>query len=519
MTSRLRFLPAVAATAALAAALTVAVPLKGAWAAGPSDTLRVAEMWEVDNLDPARSGTFVKEKAMVAETLVDADPDFTLKPCLAVSWKRDGELDWTFQLRSGVLFHDGTPLTAAAVVESLSRAYEISPALKSMAQVDSVTAEGDAVVHFHTSAPAPMLPATLVRANLAIAAPNSEKTPEGVITLPIGTGPYKVAGWQRAARIVELERNGDYWGEDKPTIDKIVYRSVPDPSTRSLEIQKGDIDFVPDVPYGDLDMLAAKGLHTSRHITARVYQMAFGSVAEGPFADVRVRRAVSHAIDRAAIVDRVLFGMGQPAAGPFPESMAFAAKGLKVPAYDPKAAKALLAEAGWVEKGGVRQKDGTPFEVTLYTYPQRPGLPPMATAIQGMLGQIGIQASVKILDWSAILKKMRPQDMRIVASASAMYPDPDFFLRGHYYSKGNNNVWGYSNPHIDALFAKGLATSDPAGRKAAYDGIQKIVALEEPTILISYYGVNIVMKPEVKGFVFNPVAHDYSLGAGLRLDR
>lgn len=519
MTSRLRFLPAVVATAALAAALTVASPLAGAWAAGPSDTLRVAEMWEVDNLDPARSGTFVKEKAMVAETLVDANPDFSLKPCLAESWQRDGELDWTFQLRSGVRFHDGTPLTADAVIQSLARAYEISPALKSMAQVESVTAEGESVVHFHTSAPAPMLPATLVRANLAIAAPSSERTPEGVITLPIGTGPYRVAEWQRAARIVELKRNPDYWGEDKPQIEKIVYRSVPDPSTRSLEIRKGDVDFVPDVPYGDLDMLAAKGLQTSRHITARVYQMALGSVKEGPFADVRVRQAVSHAIDRAAIVDKVLFGMGQPAAGPFPESMAFAAPGLKVPAYDPEAAKALLTDAGWVEKDGVRRKDDQSFDITLYTYPQRPGLPPMATAIQGMLGQIGIQVSVKILDWSAILKKMRPQDMRIIASASAMYPDPDFFLRGHYYSKGDNNVWGYSNPRVDALFAEGLATSDPVARKAAYDGIQKIVAVEEPTILISYYGVNIVMKSEVKGFVFNPIAHDYSLGTGLRLDR
>ncbi len=504
--------------AALVLAASVAAPAIHAAPATATNTLQVAEMWEIDNLDPVRAGTFIKEKAMVVETLVEANPDFSLKPGLAAEWHRDGESEWRFILRAGVRFHDGTPLTADAVVKSLTRAFTISPAMKSMTKVDTVEAEGEGIVRIRTHGPVPMLPATLVRAYLAIAAPTSAKTPEGVITMPIGTGPYKVAEWRRAARVVVLERNPDYWG-DEASIDRIVYRSVPDPSTRSLEIQKGDVDFVPDVPYGDLDMLAAKGFQASRHITARVYQMAFGSLTEGPFADPRVRHAVSHAIDRTAIVDKVLFGMGEAAAGPFSRHMSFAASGLAVPAFDPEKARALLDEAGWIDRGGIRKKGGTPFSVTLYTYPQRPGLPPMATAIQGMLAQVGIRAAVKLLDWSAILTAMKPGDMRIAASATAMYPDPDFFLRSHYESQGDNNVWGYANPRVDALFADGLTAPDETARKAAYDAIQHIVADEEPTILISHYGVNIVMKPDVKGFVFNPVAHDYSLGTGLRLDR
>ncbi len=503
------------AAAVLAASL--ALPLQAA-AADPADTLRAADMWEIDNLDPARSGTFVKEKAMVVESLVEASPDFSLRPGLAASWERTGDREWTFRLREGVTFHDGTPLTAEAVVASIDRAFKVTPTLKTMPQIDAVTVAGPLSVRVTTLVPSAMLPATMVQANLAIAAASSETTAEGTIVNPVGTGPYKVESWRRAEKTLHLARNDAYWGE-RPAIAHIVFRGIPDPSTRSLEIQKGDVDFVPDVPYGDLDMLARKGFQASRHVTARVYQLDFGSLKGSPYADARVRHAISHAIDRKAIVDKVLFGMGAPSAGPFTNGMSFAAPGIAVPAYDVAKAKALLDQAGWIEKGGVRVKDGEPFEVVLYTYPQRPGLPPIATALQGMLARVGIKAAVKLLDSAAIPKAQRPRDMRLIALTTAMFPDPDFFLRRNYHSAGANNTWGYADPGVDRLLDAAASANDPAARKAAYDEVQRIAARDQPTVLVSYYGVNIVMKPAVKGFVFNPVAHDYMLGTGLRLER
>jgi peptide/nickel transport system substrate-binding protein len=500
-----------------AVALLTAAP-SGSLAAGPSDTLRVAEMWEIDNLDPARSGTFIKEKAMVVETLVEANPDFSLKPGLAVEWTWGGDREWTFRLREGVKFHDGSPLTAEAVVASMERAFKVTPSLKTMPQIDKVEVTGPLAIRVTTTAPTAILPATMVSANLSIVALSSETTADGTIVKPVGTGAFMVDEWKRSESSLFLKRNPAYWG-GKAAIEKIVFRGVPDPSTRSLEIQKGDVDFVPDAPYGDLEMLARKGFQTSRHITSRVYELDFGSLNGTPYEDPRVRHAISHAIDRKAIVDKVLFGMGAPAAGPFRDGVSFAAPGLAVSAYDVAKAKALLDEAGWVEKNGVRVKDGKPFEVVLYTYPQRPGLPPVATALQAMLGKVGIKAAVKLLDQYAIIRTRKPEDMRLIAYTTAMYPDPDYFLRRTYHSTGADNAWKYANPEVDRLLDLGAATKDAAARKAAYDQVQRIIARDEPTVLVSYYGVNIVMKPEVKGFVFNPVAHDFMLGTDLKLER
>jgi peptide/nickel transport system substrate-binding protein len=466
-------------------------------------------MWEIDGLDPAKEGTFTKEKAMMVETLVDASPDFSLKPHLAESWKQLSDTLWQFTLRTGVTFHNGDDLTAEIAAISLNRALEVNPSIRNMTKIKAIKAIAPQVLEIETTETYPALPATLVYSNTAITHPDSGKNKQDIITHPIGTGPYRLSEWQQAKQTVVLEKFADYWG-DNPKIEKIVFRSIPDPSTRSLEIQKGSVDLVADAPYGDLDILRKKGLEVTIANTARVYMLTFGSLIDTPFADLKVRQALSQAINREEIVKYILFGMGKPATGSYEDNMVFSNQQLKPYPFNPTGAKTLLAEAGWKDSDGdkILDKDGKKLKLTLYTYPQRPGLKPMAMAIQQQWHNIGVATDVKIMDWSAIEKTMGPGDVRLAAFASAMIPDPDYFMRRMYTRNGGSNTWGYFNKDVEELISRGNKTTDPEKRLALYKEAQAIVYDDLPLIPVSYYGVNIITKPEVKGFVFNPVAHD-----------
>lgn len=496
--------------ASIALAFGLAAASHSAAPAG-QPALRVAEIWEITTLDPTQDGTLMKEKAMVTETLVAGRPDFTLAPGLALSWRRESDTVWVFALRPGVRFHDGSPLTAEAAVASLTSALRRSGAVRSYTKIAALAARDDQTLEITTSEPFPALPAALVYASTAIVSPASPRTPDGAIERPIATGPFKVADWQPAAQSFKVERFDGYWGR-KPSIPAIIFRGIPDPTTRSLELQKGSVDFTAEVPYGDLDMLAGKGFTVSRNVTARNYVMNFGSLKDTPFADIRVRKALSLAIDREAIAQYVLFGMGRAGIAPFPDSMDFADAEIAVPKTDLAAARALLAEAGYKPgPAGVMTKDGRPLGFTLYTYPQRPGLVPIAGALQSQFRKLGVPVEIKVTTFSAIEKEMKPGDARLAALATAMYPHPDFYLRQAYHSKGALNSWGYANPKVDAALARAITTRDEVERRAAYDLVQRIAADEEPCLTIAHYGVNVVMRAGIADYSFNPIAHDYML--------
>ena len=500
----------------------VAIALFGAVLATPAladnGTLRVAEIWELKGLDPATDdGTLEKEKSMLVETLVKALPDFSLAPDLAASWERTGDKTWLFHLRPKVTFHDGSPLTAAAVRASLERAISLNPTVKTYTKIAAMDAKDDLTLQITTTEAYPALPASLAYASTAIVATTSPKGANGTVERPVGTGPFKLDDYQPAAQTFRVVRNDSYWG-DKPSIAAIEFRSVPDPTTRSLELQKGAIDFTAEVPYGDLDALINKGFTVSRNVTARDYVLSFGKLKDTPFADVRVRKAISTAINRDEIGRFVLFGMGRAAIGPFEQKMAFASKKLVAPQFDLAMAKKLLVEAGYTpDAGGTMRKEGKPLGFTLYTYPQRPGLVPIAQAIQGQLRKAGIAVEVKISTYDAINASLKPDEARLAALATTLFPDPDFFLRAMYQSSGALNLWGYRNDKVDAALQVALTTTSDADRQAAYDQVQQLAMEDEPAILIAYYGVNVVMKPGVTNYTFNPSAHDYMLDPKMRL--
>jgi peptide/nickel transport system substrate-binding protein len=474
--------------------------------------LTVEEMWNIDGIDPANDGTLMKEKALVVETLVECKPNFELEPGLATSWENINPTTWKFALREGVTFHDGTPMNAENVKWSLERALNLNPRTQSFTKIESITAQDTHTLLITTTEPNADLPAALHYSNTSVIGPNSIDE-DGNLTRPIGTGAFKFESWDKGTGELIVTKNETYWKES-PIIDMVVFRPLPDPNTRALSLEKGEIDFTCDPPYNELNRLSEMdAIKIDLHETARNYVIQM-NLKEEPFSSLKVRQAVSHAIDREAIVEHILFGCGAPAKGPFMPGMAWTNEELQGYSYDPERAMNLLSEAGWEDSDGdgIIDKDGTPFRVTLMTYPQRPGLPPMAQAIQSQLQEVGIDMEVQVMDYSAITAKTETGqwDMKLSAMATAMIPTPSYYLQTTYHS-GNNQETGYHNETVDRLIAECMATFDQQEKYDISRQIQKIISDEAPVITVAHYGVAVAMKEYIKGFEFNPTAHDYML--------
>ncbi|HBT20560.1 MAG TPA: peptide ABC transporter substrate-binding protein [Peptococcaceae bacterium] len=474
--------------------------------------LTIGEMWAIDNIDPAADGTLLKEKALIVETLVECKPNFELKPGLAISWENVDGTTWKIKLRKGVRFHDGSLMTAEAVKWSLERALSINPKNQSFTKIKSIEAADDYTLIIKTVEPNADLPASLHYSNTAIISPNSVDQ-KGNLVKPIGTGPFKLKQWDPGTGELEAVKNENYWG-GAPKLDRIVIRPLPDPNTRALAVEKGEIDFTCDPPYNELDRLSSMDdLNVEFHQTARNYILEM-NLKRAPFSDLKVRKAISYAIDREAIVKHVLFGCGAPAKGPFMPGMAWTNENLKGYPYDPEKAKQILADAGWKDTNGdgVIDKDGKPFKVTLMTYSQRPGLPPMAQSLQAQLKKVGIDVKIEVMEWGAISERVKKGawDMKLGASATAMIPTPSYYLQVLYYSKNNPDT-GYHNAKVDQLIEACMSSYDKQEKYELSKQVQEIVEDELPVITIAHYGVAVVMKDKVKGYEFNPTAHDYML--------
>lgn len=481
-------------------------------------TLVIGEMWAIDNVDPATDGTLLKEKALVVETLVECKPNFELIPGLAESWKKIDDKNWEIKIREGVKFHDGTQLTAQAVKWSLERAIKINPKVLTYTKISNIKPVDDKTLLITTSEPNGDFPASLHFSNTSIISPNSVDK-SGKLIKPVGTGPFMFENWDRATGELTLVKYQAYWA-GAPKTDKVLIKPLPDPNTRALALEKGEIDFTCDPPYNELERLSSvEGIKLERHQTARNYVLELNLKKE-PFNDLKVRKAVSHAIDKEAIVEHVLFGCGAPAKGPFMPGMAWTNEELKGYPYDREKAGALMAEAGWkdTDGDGIIDKNGKPFKVILMTYSQRPGLPPMAQAIQDQLKSMGIDMKVEIMEWGAITQKVETGnwDMKIVARATAMIPTPAYYMQVLYHSELNKEL-GYRNEKVDRLIEACSASFDPAEKYRVSREIQQIVEEDLPVITLAHYGVAVAMKNKVEGYVFNPTAHDYNFTSEVQL--
>lgn len=488
---------------------------------GSDNTLILGEMWDIESIDPINGdGTLICEKAAITETLIGANEDFSLKPELATSWEQLDENTWEFKLRNNVTFHDGSKMTAKEVKFTLEKVISENSKVASMLKIDSIEVVDDYTLKIKTKEINPILPGVLHYPDTAIISPSSYNE-KGELVKPVGTGPYKFGSFDEQTRILTVVKNENWWG-GKVGLDKLILKGIPDPNTRAMAIENGEVDFTVDVPYSETDRIdAIDGINVEKYKTPRVYKLDLNLKHE-PIEDVKVRQAISYAINRSDIAENVLYNVGEAAAGPFLPTMVWANKSLKPYSQDLKKADELLTAAGWVDTDGdgIRDKDGKPLKLNLMTYAARPGLPPMAEAMAAQLREAGIGIETEVMEMGSIddRREKGDWDLYLAAYNIAMVPDPEYILTNWYMTNGTDNGPGYSNPKVDSLINEARKIKDLNERYKKFNEVEAIVYDEQPMIIVAYYGCAIVKKDYVKGYVFDPTAHDYRINAGMYLE-
>lgn len=506
-----------AATAlSLSTALSIATIGSAARAQTPPTMLVVGQIAEPKSLDP-HTVTAVNDFRILMnlyEGLVRyKDGTLEVEPALATSWDiSDDGKTYSFTLRDGVTFHDGTPLTASAVAFNFDRMLDEDhpfhdtgpfPLSFFFSAIDAVAApDADTVVFTLKQPYAPFL-SNLAYPTGLIVSPDAVKAHgEDFGRNPVGTGPFRFADWESNAKVV-IVRNDAYWG-DAAALETVLFRPITDANTRVAEMLSGGLDLMVEVPpdtVGQFDRDAGYTVHEQAgpHLWFLIL-----NTREGPMADRRVRQAVNHAIDKRSLVEAVLQGTAEIAAGPTPPAFAWAYnEALQPYPYDPDKARSLLKAAG---------HDGA--DLTFYVTEGGSGMldpVPMGVAIQADLAAVGLKVTIETYEWNTFLGKVNPglEGKADMAEMAWMTNDPDTLpylaLRtGAFPEAGGFNSGYYSNPEVDRLLEAARTSTDQAERARLYKKMQEIVHADAPWAFIANWKQNAVSSARVQGFKLQP---------------
>ncbi|MEI2605683.1 ABC transporter substrate-binding protein [Erwinia aphidicola] len=488
----------------------LALMLSAAAIAAPERVASLVAPFEIKGTDPTLSGDIFLKMSIV-ETLVNADSAGQPLPGLATRWTvADDGLLWRFTLRPGVKFHDGSPLTAASVVNALEVARS-KPGLLDKAPITAIRAEGEQVV-IALSQPFTPLLSMLAENRAQILAPASYDAQHKVVQV-IGSGPYRLTSLQ-APQKLSVARFSGYWGA-QPAIAEASYMAVGRAETRALLAESGSADMVLN-----LDPASRSRLKNSAKIQLLAVSIPRSVLlkvnAGNPLlSEVRVRQALSLAIDRAAIARAIL---RYPAAAGqlFPPSVTQWHNASLMPlASDPARAQALLRELGWQPGAdGVLQRDGKPFTLTLTTYPDRPELPLIAAAIQQQLREIGLQVAINATNSGEIAAKHHDGslELALVARNFALTPDPLGTLLQDYPPQGGD--WGamnWRNATFNQTLADLVQGRDPARAAAERQQLTRILHSELPTIPVAWYQQTAAVSTRLSGAALDPFERSFGL--------
>jgi peptide/nickel transport system substrate-binding protein len=494
--------------AALAAAL-VAVPVT----ASAAGELTIGLASEPSSIDPHfhNLGPNNALARVIFDRLIMPDETQQLRPGLAVSWKPIDDTTWEFKLRKGVKFHDGSPFTADDVVFTFQRAPNVEGSPSSFGTYmkgKQVTRIDDHTVHIKTERPYPLMPNDLSTFSIV-----SRKHGEGAKTpdynsgkATIGTGAYKFVEYLPGDRIV-LARNENYWG-DKPEWTKVTLKTISSGPSRVAALLAGDVDLIEQTPTPDIERLKKDpNLTLSQGISNRVIYLHLdhdrdvspfveakdGSEIANPLKDQRVRMAISQAINRDAIVSRVMEGIAIKAGQLLPDGFFGRSPNLKPVKFDPGLAKRNLSEAGV----------GDGFKLTIHGPNDRYiNDAKIAEAVAQMLTKIGIQTDVVTMPKSVYFKRASrggpngtPEFSFILVGWGSGTGEASSPLKSliHTYDKsrgfGASNRGRYSNEKVDKLIEDALATVDDAKRQDLLAEATEI-AINDGAIIPLHYQVN-----------------------------
>jgi peptide/nickel transport system substrate-binding protein len=470
---------------ALLVLLIVATPALG-------QTLTTALFGNPPTLDPQLTfnGLSFAVTNQVYETLVRVTPDGAVVPGLATAWSYPDPTTLRLSLREGVAFHDGTPFDADAVVASLTRILDpatAAPGRFVLSAIREVRAIDAATVEIVTDPPFAPLLSHLAHPVAAIV-PTAAAATLG--RQPVGTGPYTFVRWVDGSEVV-LAANAAYWG-GAPAIDQLVVRIIPEVSTQIVELRSGGVDMIFNVPPDNYLTLAADPAIETGAIDGWSSTHLILNVTNPKLADLRVRQALAHAIDKALIAEELLRGLARPGVAPIPGTVRYAVDLEEPYPYDPEGARALLAEAGAA---------GLSLRLDLY---QNPDLEAVAQVLQFALEEIGVDLEIRVQDYSAYTQAVQGDDVELALTGwGTVTLDADYTLYAFFHSSEipTNNIARWADAEIDALLQRGRDEPDDAVRAEVYAEVQAAAVEELPMITLYYPRFTYAKRPALQGEV------------------
>jgi len=488
----------------------------------------------VDNPEPATLASYISTSGpihpvttKIYEGLLEYDFDLTPRPGLAESWSlSDDKKSVTFNLRKGVLWHDGAPFTSADVKFSIMNVLKVMHprGMIIFAPVVDVETPDEHTVILRMSEPNPAM-------MMGLSLRESPMVPKHILEQgdirqnananePIGTGPFVFKSWKRGNYIL-LERNPKYWQASRPHLDKVVFRFLPDASARAAALRQDEIQVA---AYNSVQLSDVKRLTegTDLAFTTRGYEMISPmalmemNTRIAPFDNLLVRQAVAHAIDRKFIIDNIWFGFGKPATGPI--SSNFSKIGLYEPdvmAYDFNVDKAneLLDQAGHK-----RNAAGVRFEIWHDILPYGLEWKMLGEYFLQALAKVGITVKIRYEDVARFMRRVYTEnDFHINSVWLSNQADPVLGVARTYTTAGIqkgvalSNGSGYSNAEVDRLFMQARSEPDGKARAEQYRAAQRQIVKDCPCIWVSEMQFVTLYNKRVNNLVQNPLGVDSGL--------
>lgn len=473
--------------------------------------LVISKSAEAVSLDPAGSNDVPSSdvQANIYESLTKLDEDLNVQPVLAESWDAVEDDVWEFKLRDDVTFHDGSEFNADVVKANIERIIDkdmASPREFLYEMVSDIEVVDDYTVRFTTEYPFAPLPAHLAHSGGGMVSMNSieedyaamddGKDPGSVVNEnPVGTGYFVFDEW-KSGESIRLVRNEEYWGENA-LLDSVLFKVVSEDLTRVAELETGDSHISDPLSPSDFDQIdQSDGAFVYTQSSVSLSYIGFNMDKE-PFDDVRVRQAISMAIDKEQIIDGIYEGFGTPAIGPIPPDVFGFDDSVSGLDHDIEKAKELLADAGY--------PDG--FSTTIWTNDSRERID-TAVNLQAQLKEIGIDLKVEEIEWGAYLEQTAngEHDMFILGwstpTGDADYAMYALFHSDNFGEPGNRTFT--EDEELNKLLEKGRKTPGEEERLEIYSEAQELLVDIAPMIYIHHSEFLLGVRDEVKGFTQLP---------------
>jgi ABC-type transport system substrate-binding protein len=439
---------------------------------------------------------------LVYDGLVTFDKDMKIVPVLATKWViSPDQKTWTFTLRPNVKFSNGAIFNAKSIQFTYERMMDdatASPARSQYVAVERVEVADDLTVKFVTKYPFPDLLRNLAQPNFLAYDPAHTKrfSVRDYARNPIGTGPFVLKDWVSGDRVVFVP-NPHYWGA-APRVNSLIYKPVPEGAARAAMLRTGEADIAVKIPPEEIANLERDPGVTVLKLDS-MYQISYelnNMMENPPLSKKLVRQALNYAVDKEAIVKSVLMGLGAPMVSPFGPGINYRAT-FDPYRYDPARAKKLLADAGYPNG----------FKLTLNTPNGRYLKDKEVTeAVQGYLRAVGIQAEVKVWEWSPYQVMLQKDEKREAFMVGRATPSADFTAT-RLFSKGAiglYNVTGFWREKVEELLVKARSSFDEKERTDGYRQIQAIVWEEAPWVFLHNQKAVVGLRKGVEGYAMLP---------------